>query len=115
MLNSDDMPKEIEQIGNLLKIDGVYYHPVVDDESGRQHIIKFRKLSKDQFDKLVVELVKRLKNKIDIEDLLTHSLSNMPVSELRLALRELDKGTEPEQKRGCTELKIGKAVLQIGI
>lgn len=109
------MAKEVEQVGNLLKIDGDFFYPAYGDESGKTHIIKFKKLKKEKFDKLVIELVKRLKDKIDVEDLLTHSLASADIPTLRLALKEMDKGIQPEQKRGCTELKIGKASLQIGI
>lgn len=109
------MSKEVEQIGNFLKIDGEYWYPYFDDETAQTHVIQFKKLKKEKYDALVVELVKRLKDKVNVEDLLTHSLASADIKDLKDALKALDKKKTVTQKRGCTALKIGKTELQIGI
>lgn len=101
-----------EAQSNFLKIGNKYYYADGEDKKGN---LIFKEIKdKKKFDLLTKKIIPKLKDSVNIDELLAGALGKLSMTDLEGVYDRLYKSkrkAKPKQVRGCLRLKVGKHLI----
>ena len=97
----------------ILKVKNKKYLVEKITERKGEHFMKLIPYEEGKFDRIIKEIIDKLKSKVDAETILKQALSNLEWREILEIYKKLKRGVKPKAKEGCYEINIGSSSIYL--